>query len=129
MQKITVKDVEYDLELTVGSFAEISEVCPGGDFSRIDELLKMPSGKAMLAVAKMIAAMSKGAEEKKKFEDPAYSPRFLTYQEMVNLPLLEFQPLQAKFSGIISNCLKEQKIKTEPSKKKEKMEAAGELSL
>ena len=65
MQKITVQGIEYDLELTVGAFAEISEACPNGDFSRIDELFQLPPGKAMLAAAKMLAAMSRGAEEKK----------------------------------------------------------------
>ncbi len=46
MQKITVQGVEYDLELTVGAFAEISEACPNGDFSRIDELFQLPPGKS-----------------------------------------------------------------------------------
>lgn len=121
MQKITVQGVEYDLELTVGAFAEISEACPNGDFSRIDELFQLPPGKAMLAAAKMLAAMSRGAEEKKRYEDPSYSPHPLTYQELVNLPLLEYKPIQAQLASAMGGCLSEQKIKTEASKKKEKV--------
>lgn len=120
MQKITVQGTEYDVDLTVGAFAEISEICPGGDFSRIDELFKLPVGKAMIAAAKMLAAMSKGAEERKHFEDPSYSPHLLTYQALVNLPLLEYKPIHAQLASIVSKCLSEQKIQTETSKKKEK---------
>lgn len=120
MQKITVQGMEYDLDLTVGSFAEISEICPGGDFSRIDELFKLPAGKEMIVSAKMLAALSKGAEERKCFEDPSYSPRPLTYQVLVNLPLLEYNPIHAQLASIISGCLSEQKVTTETSKKKEK---------
>lgn len=120
MQKIAIQGVEYDLELTVGAFAEISDACPGGDFSRVDELFKLSPAKAMLASAKILAAMSKGAEEKKHFEDPSYSPHSLTYQALVNLPLLEYKPIQSQLSSILSGCLSDQKIKTEASKKKEK---------
>ena len=59
-------------------------------------------------------------EEKKRYEDPSYSPHPLTYQELVNLPLLEYKPIQAQLASVMGGCLSEQKIKTEASKKKEK---------
>ena len=74
----------------------------------------------------MLAAMSRGAEEKKRYEDPSYSPHPLTYQELVNLPLLEYKPIQAQLASVMGGCLSEQKIKTEASKKRK---SSGKITL
>ena len=120
MQKITVQGVEYDLELTVGAFAEISEACPNGDFSRIDELFQLPPGKAMLAAAKMLAAMSRGAEEKKRYEDPSYSPHPLTYQELVNLPSWNTSPSRRSLLRLWAVAYRSRKSRRKLQKKRKK---------
>lgn len=122
MQKITVRGKEYDLALTIGAFAEISELCPDGDFSRINELINQPIGKAMVATAKMLAAMSKGAEEQKRFEDPDYTPAPLTFDAIRVLDTPDYVDIHKSFATIISRAMKGHAVEVEPSKKKEKEE-------
>ena len=59
MTSIEVRGIKYDLLLTNGALAEISDICPEGDLSRLNEAM---SGKGRIKnIAYMIAAMSKGS--------------------------------------------------------------------
>lgn len=120
MQKITVCGKDYDLALTVGAFAEISDLCPGGEFSRINELMQQPTGKAMVATAKMLVAMSKGAEDQKRFEDPSYNPEPLTFDLIRTMDTPDYISLHHSFAAILGQSMKGHTVEVEPSKKKEK---------
>lgn len=122
MQKITVRGKEYDLALTIGAFAEISDLCPDGDFSRIDELLKQPTGKAMVATAKMLVAMSRGAEDQKHYENPGYTPSPLTFEAIRSLNTPDYIGIHQSFAAIMGQSMKGHTVEVEPSKKKEKTE-------
>ena len=122
MQKLEVRGKKYDIALTMGAFSEISAICPGGDFSRIGELLSGGTGAAMEASAKMLAAMSRGSEEQKRFEDPDYKPSPLSFEALRTLPVSEYTRIFGSFHTILSRAMKGQTVEAEPSKKKEKEE-------
>ena len=119
MQKLNIGGKAYDLAMTVGAFAEISEFCPGGDFSRIGELLGGGTGRAFEASARMIAAMSRGAEAQKSFENPEYAAAPLTLDQLRVLPVKEYSRIFADFYAVLSAEMKGKTVEVEPSKKKE----------
>lgn len=77
---------ERNFLLTVGASAEIAEMCPGGEISRIGEILEGPYNKVLRTTAKIIAAMSRGYENNRKYEEPGYVPEPLTVDEIMALP-------------------------------------------
>lgn len=120
MHKITVRGKEYDLALTVGAFAEISDLCPGGEFSRINELMQQPTGKAIAATARMMVAMSKGAEDQKHFENPDYTPEPLTFEALRSMDAPDYVGLHRSFAAILSESVKGNTVEVAPSKKRKK---------
>lgn len=120
MLKITVRGKEYDLALTVGAFAEISDLCPGGDFARINELMQMPSGQSVTATAKMIVAMSKGAEDQKHFENPEYKQEPLTFEALRAMDAPDYLKLHRTFGNILSQSMAGRTVEAKTAKKKEK---------
>lgn len=121
--KIIVRGEEYDLALTVGAFAEISDLCPGGEFSRINELMQQPTGKAITITAKMLVAMSKGAEDQKHFENPDYEQKPLTFEALRSMETSDYIVLHRSFANILSESINGNTVEVDSSKKKVK--AAG----
>ena len=74
MKKYHLFGRDIELEMTVAAFAEISDLCPDGDISSIDKMLGAPSGQRARFTAQCIAALSRGAEGQKAYDDPAYKP-------------------------------------------------------
>ena len=64
----------YELLLTVGATEEISALCPDGDIRQIKEIFNGPAGALTDFMVRFIAALSKGAEERKAFMTPGYEP-------------------------------------------------------
>ena len=80
--------------LTIGASAEISELCPQGDLSRLGEVFNQTNyAKQIRVTAKLIAAMSRGFENQKHYEDPDYEPDPLTVDEILALDTNTFQEL------------------------------------
>lgn len=79
--------------LTIGASAEISELCPQGDLSRLGEVFNQSYAKQIRVTAKLIAAMSRGFENQKHYEDPDYEPDPLTVDEILTLDTNTFQEL------------------------------------
>lgn len=102
---ITVRGKEYPLALTVQAFAEIGEACPGRDIQRLDEITAMPLGDSMILTAKIAVAMSRAAENKRKYEEPGYTPDPLTLDGLVTLSMPEYQDIMLP----VVNALKEQR--------------------
>lgn len=113
-----VHNKEYNFLLTVGASAEIAEYCPDGDMARIDELFEQPYAKQMRSVAKIVAALSRGYETAKKYEDPDYAGTPLTTDEILTLSPADYQALVAE-ALVAFRGSTEQTVETEPSKKKE----------
>ena len=79
--------------LTIGASAEISELCPQGDLSRLGEVFNQSYAKQIRITARLIAAMSRGYENQKHYEDPSYEPDALTVDEIMTLDTQMFQEL------------------------------------
>lgn len=84
---------ERGFALTVGASVEISEYCPSGDLQKIGELFSLTYGKQIRSLAKIIAALSRGYEAQRHFEDPAYVPDALTVEQILALGNAEFKAL------------------------------------
>lgn len=84
---------ERHFMLTVGSSAEISEFCPDGDLAKMAVLFEQPYGKEVRSVAKIVAALSRGYENSKKYEDPSHVAEPLTVDEILSLNTDEYQAL------------------------------------
>ena len=79
--------------LTIGASAEISELCPQGDLSLGEVFNQTNYAKQIRVTAKLIAAMSRGFENQKHYEDPDYEPDPLTVDEILTLDTNTFQEL------------------------------------
>ena len=79
--------------LTIGASAEISDLCPQGDLSRLGEVFSQSYAKQIRITAKLIAAMSRGFENQKHYEDPSYEADPLTVDEIMTLDTNTFQEL------------------------------------
>jgi hypothetical protein len=84
--------------MTVQAFAEIGDLCPGKDIQRLGELSSMPTGESMIIISKMAAAMSRAAENKRRFEEPGYKPDPLQIDAILTLSMEEYQEVA---SGLI----------------------------
>lgn len=120
MTSIEVRGIKYALLLTNGALAEISDICPEGDLSRLNEAM---SGKGRIKnIAYMIAAMSKGAEMAKEFEAKSagseYNPRTLTANEILILPANTMGVLATAVKDAIQEGTKAE-VQLEPAKKKD----------
>lgn len=79
--------------LTIGASAEISDLCPQGDLSRLGEVFSQSYAKQIRVTAKLIAAMSRGYENQRHYEDPTYESDPLTVDEIMTLDTNTFQEL------------------------------------
>ena len=90
---MNINGKERGFLLTIGASAEISDLCPQGDLSRLGEVFNQSYGKQIRVTAKLIAAMSRGFENQKHYEDPDYEPDPLTVDEIMTLDTATFQAL------------------------------------
>lgn len=107
---------EVGFRFTVGASAKISDLCPGGDISRLGEVLEGQYGKVVRDSAAIIAALSEGQEQARFFEEPGYKPRPLTVEEVMTLRVDEFARLQ---QAALAAWLADSKptVEVEPEKK------------
>lgn len=104
--------------LTIGASAEISELCPQGDLSRLGEVFSQSYAKQIRVTAKLIAAMSRGYENQKHYEDSSYEPDPLTVDEIMALDTQTFQELtHAAMEQFVAD--QKQTVEVDDSKKKE----------
>lgn len=107
---------ERGFALTVGASVEISDYCPNGDISKIEELFSLSYGKQIRSLAKIIAALSRGYEAQKHFEDPNYVPDALSVEQILSLSNSEFKELaEEAFSSFRDGLSTE--VELMPSKK------------
>ena len=92
MVSITVGGKEYPLALTVQAFSDISDLCPGKDFDRINEINQLPTGELAKVSIKILAALSNGAEEQRAFSDPAYEKQPLNTKDVYKRQAFAFCP-------------------------------------
>lgn len=86
---------DYPLALTVGALQEITAACPDEDITRMGELINGKTNGAIDLFITMIAALSRGAEQQRKFQAQAeggsYTPNPITAEMLRALPDDEFK--------------------------------------
>ena len=107
---------ERGFSLTVRAASNVARLCPGGDLSKMGEILNGKNFAQNLdVISKFIVYMSEGYEERKHFEtgedlDP------MTLEEVQSLTMDELTKLQqAAFSAFAGDA--KPSVETEPSKK------------
>lgn len=85
---------EIGMALTVGATAEIADMCPDKDLSRIGELFDQPYGQQIDFIVSFIEALNKGYVNQKKLEGENCDR--LCREEILALSPAQFQELQAE---------------------------------
>lgn len=119
MKTVKLYGHEYPLEMTVQAFADISDLCPGKDIQRMQEIAAMPTGESMIITAKILAAMSRAAENKHHFENPEYTPNPITVEAITVLPVIEYTEVMKTVFEALGESMSSQTIELEPTKKNE----------
>lgn len=109
---------EYGFMLTVGASEEISGLCPGGDLSRLGEVLQGTYSQTIGTVTTMITAMSRAYDLNKAFEGEPQDHPELTAEMLKALPQDKFLEVQNEAMAAFRNDTKPT-VEVEPSKKKE----------
>lgn len=117
MKKYHLFGRDIELEMTVMAFAEISDLCPDGDISSIDKMLGAPSGQRARFTAQCIAALSRGAEGQKAYDDPAYKPQPITEGEILQRPVREFKEADEQMMRILLDAIGTPEVEAEDAKK------------
>lgn len=87
---------EIGMKLTIGATLEIAKLTPNQSIDELGKVLDSASFADQLEIfVKLIAAMSKGYEQSKRFEDPGYVPSPLTEAEILSLDMPALNQLQA----------------------------------
>lgn len=109
---------EYGFALTVGASAEIADLCPDGDLSRIAEVLEGSFSKTVKFTASFISAMAKGYDDEKRYNGEEITHRPLTVDMVLALPSDVFKEVQdaalAAFRGDMKTT-----VEVAPPKKEE----------
>lgn len=84
---------EITFKRTVLANCEIADLCPNGDIEKIDKVINTKYAESQRAAAAIMAALSKGAEMARKYEEPGYTMRPLTAEEAMLLDNDEFNSL------------------------------------
>lgn len=114
--KLKIQEQEYPLEMTVEAFLDISELCPEGNFSRLKDLKDLPRRERIETSAKMLAALSRGAENSRAAKDPQYVPNPITATQVLALPLEEFMKIYSGMFDIIRKCSGKPTVETAQKK-------------
>lgn len=84
---------EVKFRRTVLGNCEIAEICPDKDINKLIDLISGDFVTAQTAAAVVIAALSKGYEMARHFEDPSYVMHPCTQEEAMLLDSEEFNTL------------------------------------
>lgn len=115
---------ERNFFLTVGASCSIAELCPDGDIANIGKLFAGGRySKNMTTIAKFIAAMNRGYEE--RTNPGAEKPDVVTVRELMSLTMDEFTQAQSEAFAAFNDDSKTT-IETADPKGSKKNEAESE---
>lgn len=97
---------------TMGANAEIADLAPDGDMTKLGEMLQGFSGEAIRTTAKFICALNNGYIGNRKFVEPDYSIKPLTPPEVLSLPEKDY--LDLVHEALEAYTSEVPKIETEP---------------
>lgn len=106
---------------TVKATADVSNLCPDKDLSRLPELFSGDFSKSVETGAKIIHFLNEGYEMNRHFADRSYKPQPLEVDEILYLDNDTYQLLmESAMSGLNNGA--ETSIEIEEPKKKEEKE-------
>ena len=89
-----IRGKERGFELNVQSHGEISELCRDKDFANFGELFSGTQTENLKMDMQIAVIMNKGFEDHKAFENPNYTPDYLTMDDMKFLTMPQIQELE-----------------------------------
>ena len=117
-----IRGKERGFELNVQSHAEIEKLCENKDF---DNFMKLFDGKTQgenIQMDMRIACiLNKGYEDRLAYEDPNYSPVYLTMEDMRFMKIVDVQKMERELIKAIS-AGNETTVEGEPPKAGKKTE-------
>lgn len=97
---------------TMGANAEIADLAPNGDMSKLGEMIQGFSGEAIRTTAKFICALNRGYIDNQKFIEPSYDAKPLSPPEVLSLPEKDYLVLVKEALDAYTHEVP--KIETEP---------------
>lgn len=94
---------EIKFRRTVLANCEIAELSPDGDINKFEKLLQGKYALAQRSAAAFMAAMSKGYEMERQYEEPGYQMRPLTVEEALLLDNDAFNDLFAEALAVFAD--------------------------
>ena len=108
-----------------GANIKIAKMCPGHNLSRMQELFAEDDFVVMAGVnTQLLVILSESGERHKAYEDPSYTPRPLTEDEIMMLSDEEVTELLNEAMAAMQTDSKTE-IETKPVKKREPGENPG----
>ena len=89
-----IRGKERGFELNVQSHGEISELCRDKDFANFGELFGGTQTENLLMDMQIAVIMNRGFEDHKAFENPNYTPEYLTMDDMKFMTMPQIQELE-----------------------------------
>lgn len=108
--EINGRDVKF--MRTMGANAEISDLAPDGDISKLGAMMQNLTGDSIRVTAKFICALNKGYIDNHKYVDSAYDVKPLTPSEVLSLAESDFMELANE--ALTAYTHEVPKIQTEP---------------
>lgn len=115
---------EVGLRLTMRATLEIAKLTPHESIDEIGDVLGNATfAEQLQLIVKFIAALSRGYEEARKYEEPGYVPNPVTEEELLSLDMSDLNVLQADAFAAFNRD-----SKTEVEVKESKKESAPPAS-
>ena len=89
-----IRGKERGFELNVQSHGEISELCENKDFANFGKLFGGTQTENLKMDMQIAVIMNRGFEDHKAFENPNYTPEYLTMDDMKFLTMPQIQELE-----------------------------------
>lgn len=118
--ELDVGGKKYPLEMTVEAYLDICELCPEGNFSRLRDINDFPQRERIEISAKMLEALSRGAENSRAVREPGYQPSPITATQVLALPLEEFFKIYSGMFEIIGKASGKPTVETAQKKTERK---------
>lgn len=97
-----IRGKERGFELNVQSHAEIEKLCENEDFNNFTKLFDgKTQGENIQLDMRIACILNKGYEDRKAYEDPNYSPVYLTLEDMQFMKITDVQKLEQELSKVI----------------------------
>ena len=117
-----IRGKERGFELNVQSHAEIEKLCENENFNNFNKIFDgKTQGENIQMDMRIACIMNKGYEDRKAYEDPNYTPVYLTMEDMRFMKIVDVQKLERELIKAIA-AGNETTVEGEPPKAGKKTE-------